>query len=1091
MNLKYQVGFHDYNQAVSNIYGFTWWYPDTEFTYKFTNFFHPYVGELIQRLNQKSLEGLLDPQYQQSLSKPFFDNFYTRLNNNVVDVEAFNKEIDVSDGGPYANYNWELFFHFPLTIAVHLSKNQRFAEAQRWFHYIFDPTSDETSIPAPQRYWKFLAFYQGGDVTQISELLALLSKPAAECTSTELELKDKILAGYEGIKNYPFQPHRVARTRHLAYQYNVVMKYLDNLIAWGDSLFAQDTIETINEATQLYVLAANLLGPRPQPIPPAGTVKPKNFAQLKAQKLDPMGNAMVELEGMFPFNLSLPQTQNNTNQDQKGPLFGIGRTLYFCIPRNDKLLSYWDTVADRLFKIRHCLNIEGLFRQLALFDPPIDPGMLVKAAAAGIDISSIVNGLNQPVGPLRALPLIQKALELASEVRGLGGALLSAIEKGDGEHLSLLRQSHEINIQKMTQDVRFLQWKQAQEATQALLRTRASALERLKYYARLLGIPPDPNAPETLPLSGAELTEENFDQVYSSLVEQYDRALATQAYPPLAKPKDSSPAAQSGAAGIGKLFLNLAEDLDLNVKSPEGRDDRLHAQNVDSITAILALIPDMGLDLHFWGLGGHANIFGGSTLAAAGRFASSIFNTNAAVADSAGQSANKSGSFQRRGDDWFFQYNLAARELMQNGRQIISSLIAEQVAHHEYQVVQAQIAQAQEVDTFLHEKFSNEELYGWMQGEISRIYYEYYRFAFDTARKAERTMKLELMRPELDSTDFVQFNYWDGGRRGLLSGEALQLDIKRLEMAYHDNNKREFELTRHISMRQLDPLALLNLRVTGKCDFTIPEWLYDRDCPGHYLRRIKSVGISLPAVVGPYTSLNCTLTLLRSTIRKSPLLSGSDYARQGVNDDRFIDYSGAVQSIVTSGGNNDSGMFETSLSDQRFLPFEGAGAVGSWHLELPNNLRAFDYGSISDVILHVRYTARQGGQALGDQAIKELQDQLNTAGSSELALLFSLSQDFPTEWSAFANSANDLALRMRKDYFPYMVQSETLSVDALDLFAPVGNKLVHRAVAVPAGLSDDLNGANGYSDLTISPDSQVLKRDAGLVYLVLRYSFGS
>jgi hypothetical protein len=36
-----------------------------------------------------------------------------------------------------------------------------------------------------------------------------------------------------------------------------------------------------------------------------------------------------------------------------GPLFGIGRALYFCIPRNDKLLGYWDTVADRLFKIRH------------------------------------------------------------------------------------------------------------------------------------------------------------------------------------------------------------------------------------------------------------------------------------------------------------------------------------------------------------------------------------------------------------------------------------------------------------------------------------------------------------------------------------------------------------------------------------------------------------------------------------------------------------------------------------------------------------------------------------------------------------------
>jgi hypothetical protein len=38
-----------------------------------------------------------------------------------------------------------------------------------------------------------------------------------------------------------------------------------------------------------------------------------------------------------------------------------------------------------------------------------------------------------------------------------------------------------------------------------------------------------------------------------------------------------------------------------------------------------------------------------------------------------------------------------------------------------------------------------------------------------------------------------------------------------------------------------------------------------------------------------------------------------------------VDYIGAVQSIVTSGGSNDSGIFETNLRDERFLPFEGAG----------------------------------------------------------------------------------------------------------------------------------------------------------------------
>src|SRR5262249_39494582 len=179
-------------------------------------------------------------------------------------------------------------------------------------------------------------------------------------------------------------------------------------------------------------------------------------------------------ETKFPFDFSSPQ-EPAAADGAGGALFGIGRTLYFCIPRNEKLLGYWDTVADRLFKIRHCMNIQGVVRPLALFDPPIDPGMLVKATAVGLDLTSIVSGLTQPIGPVRCVVLIQKALELCGEVRSFGNSLLSTIEKGDAEHLAIVRQRHEIQIQRMAQDVRFLQWRQAQEATESLLLGRAVA----------------------------------------------------------------------------------------------------------------------------------------------------------------------------------------------------------------------------------------------------------------------------------------------------------------------------------------------------------------------------------------------------------------------------------------------------------------------------------------------------------------------------------------------------------------------------------------------------------------------------------------
>jgi hypothetical protein len=63
----------------------------------------------------------------------------------------------------------------------------------------------------------------------------------------------------------------------------------------------------------------------------------------------------------------------------------------------------------------------------------------------------------------------------------------------------------------------------------------------------------------------------------------------------------------------------------------------------------------------------------------------------------------------------------------------------------------------------------------------------------------------------------------------------------------------------------------------------------------------------------------------------------------------------------------------------RGVPFVwGAGAISQWRIELPKEFKQFDYDSISDVILHLRYTAREVGKALRDAAVNQLQDAVNT-----------------------------------------------------------------------------------------------------------------
>ena len=133
-----------------------------------------------------------------------------------------------------------------------------------------------------------------------------------------------------GARN-PFDPHRIADYRTVAYQKTVVMKYLDNLIAWGDNLFRQDSMESINEATQLYILAAEMLGPRPKKMPPqAQASRSDSFNELETQ-LDAFSNALVEVENLVP-----PQPGNGTaaaRPPRRCP------TLYFCIPQQRRRCS--------------------------------------------------------------------------------------------------------------------------------------------------------------------------------------------------------------------------------------------------------------------------------------------------------------------------------------------------------------------------------------------------------------------------------------------------------------------------------------------------------------------------------------------------------------------------------------------------------------------------------------------------------------------------------------------------------------------------------------------------------------------------------
>src|SRR5688572_21263828 len=158
--------------------------PDLRFEYDFENFFHPFVGQLIEKLTNESLPGMLDPEFHKSLAHPFFREFYAPEGRPVT-VNPVDMKVELERRGAYSTYNWELLFHLPLAIARHLSKNRRFAEARRWFHFIFDPTCNDTTEEVPTRFWRFLAFRDDDPALRIERIVELLSKPEEECSAPE------------------------------------------------------------------------------------------------------------------------------------------------------------------------------------------------------------------------------------------------------------------------------------------------------------------------------------------------------------------------------------------------------------------------------------------------------------------------------------------------------------------------------------------------------------------------------------------------------------------------------------------------------------------------------------------------------------------------------------------------------------------------------------------------------------------------------------------------------------------------------------------------------------------------------------------
>ncbi|WP_437965514.1 neuraminidase-like domain-containing protein [Sorangium sp. So ce260] len=947
--------------------------------YRFTSFYHPYVCLFRKELQRAGVDGLLKwslhrPKPLQLSSREFFVETYDPDFSNVHESYP-REEVDFSVQGAYSLYNWELFFHAPFLIALRLMQSGRHAEAQRWFHFIFDPTTGDPD-PAPGRFWNVRPFRENKDLASIEDELRELPASEQGPMATLLggiltdqsggEERDDLAAQIEAWRKDPFNPHIVARMRPIAYQKAVLMKYVDNLIAWGDQLFRRETIESINEATQLYVLAGNLLGRRPRRSERKDATTPRNYWQLEAAGLGDLSDPVVQSRSRVELeSIKFKRLQKLPSRPLEAPVPDLGE-LYFCVPRDEALAPLWDTVADRLFKIRHSMNIEGVVRTLPLFEPPIDPMLLVQARALGVDLATVLNEASSPRLPYRFQVLHAKATEFCSAVAGLGAALLAAMEKKDGEAIARLRSGHELELLAAVREIRAQQVKEAQANLAALERSHELAKLRRDHYAGL--------------------------------------------------PRIS--AAEQGALAMSVVGMELG----------------LVAQAIAAIAPAVEAIPP----ITFGGAGAFGSpvattTIGGQASGAPIEAASQALSMVAGALREGASIASTLAGYERRAEEWALQERLAAKEMQGLEKQIVGAKIRVAVAEVELRNHERQTEQAREVLAFLTErKRTTEELYDWMVAELSTVHYQAYTLAYDMAKRAERALRFELGAAD-GTLAMVRFGAWDSLKQGLLAGERLQLDLRRLEVAFLEQTPREAELVKHVSLAEVAPEQLMQLRETGTCDVELKEELFDLDYPGHYLRRIKSVAITIPTVTGPYAGVSCTLTLSNTSVRSRAQVSES-YAHP---TNFRTDLVPVTNVIATSGGASDAGLFEPNLRDERYLPFEGAGVIGTYKIELPAANNRFDIGAVSDVILHIRYTARSDGNLAGVAKTHYSA----SANAPKRRRLFSLRSELPAEWARFMAVPSDdsvpqqLSIPLTPEMFPYSPATKKIALTSYTLYA--------------------------------------------------------
>lgn len=899
------------------------------------------------------------------------------------------KILDFTSDEPdlYLGSEFEKDLWFPLAAGLLLNRNQQYAAAHAWYRLLFDPQA-----------------------LRPSAIFATIGTPGHE------------RAGDSWLDD-AFDPVSIANRRPGTWLRHAVLAMVRNLIDWADDEFARGLPDTVQRAEELYELARRTLQAPPlqsecelvlldvvnvisdalklpgpaahrmaQPLAQvrdpdvlartqtqiSAALRGKGSAAQKQRSVERLLSAAVRADrrGHPERSLSREYAQQQSlaaqNEDAAFRTFSFGLVTgglagggggavqppdhpfdeppvqgppldtgspaptarFFCIPRNPVLHSLQLHIDNQLEKLRLCLDFLG--------EPQ-------PARVYGCDTYDAATGtINRPAADAAysgaiAQPryrynfLVDKARQYVDVAQRIGALLLQALQNRDSEAFAQLKARHAIELADATTVLRRLGQREAEHGVDIARLQQSRATAQLDQLKAKIGDPDD------LSDDLSDNEKKALQALESSVrIAQVGVAISTLAIP---------------AAALGAVAT---------------------ATGPGAVVGVPLIIA--------------------AGVAAAGGALLSIGAHGSAQANLAQTQA----SLDRRSEDWLNQFELAGFDQRIARVQVTLANDRLRLAGQELQIAQLQLAHAREELRFLQSKITDAALYDWMVRVLSRDYRALMQIAACVAKMAQRALEFERQ----EAVQFISGDYWNIAQGvlkapalteqqrslGLLGAERLLTDLTRLDAYKLTTERRRLQLTKTFSLARMMPTEMVQFRDTGTITFnTLFDW-FDEGFQGHFLRLIKSVRVSILAIVPPIDGIHA---MLHNTGESSVVVpaGGAFVAKRTARN--------FGESIALDAAVNESGLFVLNHDDPMLLPFEGLGVQTQWTLELPPGNNRFDFGTIADVFLTIEYTAEYS---------RAYEQQMRDARRGTLAhedTALPLRMMFPDQWYHLKNHRAD------------------------------------------------------------------------------------